>query len=360
MPVQFHDKLHPESLKNINYGFHTIEAGTSDNEHYQMATKDSSVQGTRNVNLFSAGLDPENPSKDLPENVAENIRRCFEELDNNDAKYRIFLTTQYSKGPFSTDNNPVIHNITPNSIDDALDISAQYMSESTMHEDLKAKLKALNIIVLPADAVIVSGFEQDVVSVCGASGDAHPVIMFDDEQAVGAYISGAHANIRSGVIHQTIDKMTTVGARESDINVVTGPGLGPDSYEFGPNAADLFGQDLNKPTFIRSVTDNQGNQKCLLNMPNIINQKATHAGIVQENILDMALDTYGCKLYDENGQAITDDQRKQLAKSSAVDTLFFGARRGTEILEGNNNPAAHSKIGRHGTGLCIGPKLRKN
>lgn len=230
MPFQFHEDADPTALSNIGYGFFTNEDGTSDGDYVVVG------QNTRNVNIFSPSqLDDSKtpkPGYDSAVKVGENINRCFNELlaGRDGVQHKLFMTTNYAKDGLKI---RVCENFQGIS---ALKEDAKVNLES-VGPDMAEKLTQLDISIIKADAIIVKGIAGHQIAVGGASGDAHPVIIYDDQNKIACYFSAAHVCIKAGVIEESLSRMLSLGANIENIRLIIGPGLGPNSYEFGANAA---------------------------------------------------------------------------------------------------------------------------
>ena len=199
---------------------------------------------------------------------------------------------------------------------------------------------------LKADALVVKGVHGHTVAVGGASADAHPIILIDDDNKVCAYLSGAHACLKAGVLEKTITRMVEMGAESSKISLIIGPGLGPRSYEFSVNAPKSF--DLSSDTFV-FVEDEEHQPKCLIDIEKLIHAKVSEL-INPNNIHNMHIDTMAVDLYE------SDNKRKQgikFADVSAQGPLFFSARRASIENHGENNAAFHNEVARHGAGFVL-------
>lgn len=223
--------------------------------------------------------------------------------------------------------------------------------ESTMREALAHS----DISVLKADALIFKGVPGENIAVLGASGDAHPIMMFDDENKIACYISGAHMTIKQGVLEQSFDRRLSLGANPNNIRLVIGPGLGNHSYEFGENAPEYF----QVPRALTPVVDTNGANKYLVDVHELVIGKL-EGRLSQENIFNIELDTMGFDLYDE----VIAGESKRLQRKTGISVselnesgpLFFGARR--TIMEKNNNltehnSAAYNTVGRHAAGFKL-------
>ena len=347
-------------LTNINYGFFSNEDGESDAGYLIKDKK------TRNVNIYSSeqamnsGFDPAN-------RVLANIQKCFQDLgaESNPHSHKFFMTSYYANNGKS---EPLI--ISCDNLEGLNQLKALGKENLTFETDdksdpnrlgleptMRAALKESDITVLRADALIFRGIPGESIAVLGASGDAHPIMLFDEENKIACYLSGAHASIKQGVLEKSVQKMISLGANPNAIRVVIGPGLGPKSYEFGENAPEYFG--LENSQALKPVQDISGNKKYLVNIHEIVRAKLKDK-IVPEHIFNLDIDTMAFELYVE-GQ---NDQRTALHRRATINfkelnengPLFFGARRG--IMEKNNdlmqhNPGTYNTIGRHGAGFMV-------
>lgn len=142
-----------------------------------------------------------------------------------------------------------------------------------------------------ADALIFKGIPGESIAVLGASGDAHPIMMYK----IACYISGAHMTLKQGVLGQSFDRMIVLGANPSNIRLAIGPGLGPKSYEFGENAPEYFSiPEEHIDRVLKPVLDTAGMKK----YKELISVKLI-GRLSPENIYNLELDTMGFDLYDE-------------------------------------------------------------
>ncbi|GGB04828.1 laccase domain protein [Brucella endophytica] len=159
--------------KGIVHGFFTRQGGVS--------------QGIYQGLNIGAG------SKDAPENVAENRRRVAETLG------------------VTPENLLTVHQIhSP----DVVTVTGPFAGERPKADAMVTNVPGLAIGALSAD--------------CG------PVLFADPEARV---IGSAHAGWRGaidGVLENTVEAMTRLGAKRSRIVAVLGPTIGPENYEVGP------------------------------------------------------------------------------------------------------------------------------
>lgn len=353
------------TLSKINYAFFTNENGCSDVGYLIDSQK------TRNVNIYSSEQPPEK-GFDPAERILANIQKCFEELsDGGEIRHKFFMTSYYANMGKSA---PRI--ISCDNLDYLNELKAQ-ASQNLYYEDqdktnpnrlglesvMRAAISSSDISVIRADALIFKGIPGESIAVLGASGDAHPIMMFDDENQIACYISGAHMTLKQGVLEQSFDKMIELGANPSRIRLVIGAGLGPKSYEFGENAPEYFAipeEHMNR--VLKPVSDTAGIKKFLIDIKELVCVKLM-GRLPAENIHDIGLDTMGFDLYDEVSEehGSTFLKRKttlnfeELKKSGL---LFFGARRGVmqqseDLMQ--QNSGAYNTVGRHGAGCYLKP-----
>ena len=344
MPYQFHEAVHPESLRNISYGFFTNEQGSSDGGYVVSGKK------TRNVNLFSP-QESDKPGYDPAGSVIGNLMSCFHELtagkENDPHTHKFLMTSNYGAG-----GARVLTCNTPVELTALKDLVTRESSGLTLHSAMQSELSRQNVHVVKADAMVFKGISGELIAVGGASGDAHPIILIDDANKVCAYISGAHAALKEGVIEKTIQAMLAAGAQHRDIHLLIGPGLGKDSYEFGLTKVD--GKDVTPEEYLNipedKVTKVQDPAKRLLDIEKIVAFKAM-GFIAPANIHNMDIDTMGFNLYEQGIRKST----VNFAELNQRWLLFFGARR--KMMEERGltaeNPGLHNTVGRHFAGITI-------
>lgn len=353
------------TLSKINYAFFTNEDGHSDAGYLIDGQK------TRNVNVYSSEQLP-GKGFDPAERVLANIQMCFRELGAGDeVKHKFFMTSYYANMGKSA---PLI--ISCDNLDYLYELKAQASHNLSCEDEdksnpnrlglepsMRAAIGNSDISVVRADALIFKGIPEESIAVLGASGDAHPIMMFDDENKIACYISGAHMTLKQGVLEQSFDRMIALGANPSNIRLVIGPGLGPKSYEFGENAPEYFSiQEERCARVFRPVLDTAGNIRYLIDIKELVSVKLI-GRLPPENIHNIELDTMGFDLYDEVSEEHGDTflKRKttinfeELNKSGS---LFFGARRSIMQQSGDlmqHNSGAYNTVGRHGAGFSLKP-----
>lgn len=346
------------ALNHINYAFFTNEHGQSEAGYLINGQK------TRNVNIYSSGQSEGN-GFDPANSVLANIQSCFEELgtQKDENTYKFFMTSYYAnmgKGQpliISCDNLTDLDKLKQQSADNLSYADEDKANPKNLGLDpaMRDAFANSDISVLKADALIFKGIPEKSVAVLGASGDAHPIMMFDDENKIACYISGSHMAIKQGVLEQSFDKMRTLGANPNNIRLVIGPGLGYHSYEFGENAPEYF----QVPRALTPVVDTHGANKFLVDIHQLVIGKL-EGRLSQENIFNIDLDTMGFDLYDKVVEGESETLQRKTAISFAElnesGPLFFGARR--TIMEKTNdlmknNSAAFNTVGRHAAGFKL-------
>ena len=224
-----------------------------------------------------------------------------------------------------------------------------------LNTEMREALHDSDISTVKADALIFQGISEHNIAVLGASGDAHPIMMFDEQTQIGCYIAGSHAALSKGVLERSFDKMVELGGNPQKIKLFIGPGLGPNSYEFGENAPEYFGI----PSAVKKVQDSAGKPKCLVDIEKLVIGKLENR-LPKENIVNTSLDTMGFDLYDEiNIDGVKTMQRKiniDFVELKESGPLFFGARREVMTMHDSiraENSGAFSKVGRHAAGFSL-------
>jgi copper oxidase (laccase) domain-containing protein len=347
MPYQFHEAADPHKLASTRYGFFTNENGHSEGSYVVVG------KPTRNVNPYSPAQEGE--AHDPAANVVENIESCFEELfaGRSGERHKLFMTTAYAKPA------PIIK-VCP-SLEELIALKEEarvYVrsDERPVHPSMADELLKNDISFIKADSIVVKGIEGHQIAVGGASGDAHPLVIYDDVAKVACYMSGAHACLSKGVLEESLKAMHSLGADPANIRLVIGPGLGAKSYEFGDDAGKYLGVS---PDCVTLVKDRTGVSKALLDIQKIIAFKAT--GLMDpKNILDMEVNTMGFDLYDQVGDDPANLERKESVHPGVLQgngNLFFSARRQVMQKEGAleaRNAGLHNTVGRHGAGIVMG------
>lgn len=353
-------------LRNMRYAFFTNEDGLSDGG-YLIDNK-----RTRNVNLFSSERKPTDIGFDPAARVVANILQCFFDLgaaEKDPKNHKFYLTSYYANEGksepliVSCDNLNDLNTLKQSAAKSLfLDIDDKSNPMRLgLEPEMRKAINSSDISVIRGDALIFKGIPGESIAVLGASGDAHPIMMFDDEKKIACYISGAHAAIKQGVLEKSFQRMVDLGATPAAIRVVIGPGLGPKSYEFGENAPTYFGT-----TSIEALTpvkDSTGAQKYLVDIHKLVIAKLKDK-ISADKIFNIDIDTTGFDLYTEVEVEVENEKHKVLQRRTKIDfnelnkngPLFFSARRG--IMEQNNdlmarNPGAYNSIGRHGAGFKL-------
>jgi copper oxidase (laccase) domain-containing protein len=344
MPFKFHKTIDPNRLQHTRYGFFTNEQGSSAGGYVVNG------EGTRNVNLYSP-QESDKPGYDPARSVVSNLMSCFHELtahrENDSRTHKFVMTSNYGAGGARI--------LTCNTLEElvALKQSAvRDLPNLALHSDIQAELSQQHVHAVKADAMVFKGIPGELIAAGGASGDAHPIILIDDANEVSAYISGAHAALREGVIEKTIQTMLAAGAQLANIQLLIGPGLGKNSYEFGSMKID--GRDVSLEEYLDvpadKVTKVQDPKKRLLDIEKIVAFKAM-GFLAPQNIHNMNIDTMGFDLY-EDGTRKSTVNFKELNKQGL---LFFGARR--KMMEERGltaeNPGLHNTVGRHFAGITL-------
>lgn len=322
--------------------------------------------GERNVNLFSVNHVSAMTFSDTPQAVATNITRCFEGLGAKLDHPKFFLTAQY-KGVFSE--------LTPETIEAHLESAQAYRTKQAPAPDTEASplhillslLAEQHIYVLPADGIIVKDFDTPIF-VAGAGGDAHPIIMYDEQEAVGAYLSGAHANISAGALESIIHILQPTPSRR----VVIGPGLGPDSYEFGENAADVFFKSMTitaperAACFRPAVRADQSNA-ILVNFAAVIRVRLSRVGIESTQMNDTRINTLGfsliadCDVHSQDRLLLIPEAVRQAKAKVAMEQAAYYSARGGTMARGQNPieraDQYYTEQGRHFAGVGMQPHL---
>ena len=351
-------------LKNARYGFFTNENGLSDGG-YLINNK-----ATRNINLFSSERKPTDLGFDPADRVLSNIQKCYTDLGApapGPKNHKFYLTSYYAN-----EGKSEPHIVSCDNLDDLIKLKQQAAENLFFDTDDKSNTKRLglepvmrealrqsDISVVRGDAIIFKKIPGQSIATLGASGDAHPIMMFDDEKGIACYISGAHAAIKQGVLEKSFDEMVKLGATPTSIRVVIGPGLGPKSYEFGENAPTYFGAAC--APALTPVKDTAGVQKYLVDIKKLVDAKLT-GKVTPDKIFNIDIDTTGFDLYTE--VEVEKDKPKVLTRRTKIDfkelnkngPLFFSARRG--VMEQNDdlmakNSGAYNTIGRHGAGNIL-------
>ena len=353
------------TLSKINYAFFTNEDGHSEAGYL------IDDQKTRNVNVYSSEQLP-GKGFDPAERILANIQMCFQELGAGDeVRHKFFMTSYYANMGKSA---PLI--ISCDNLDHLYELKTR-ASQNLSHEDedksnpnrlglepsMRAAIGKSDISVIRADALIFKGIPEESIAVLGASGDAHPIMMFDDENKIACYISGAHMTLKQGVLEQSFDRMINLGANSSNIRLAIGPGLGPKSYEFGENAPEYFSiPEEHIDRVLKPVFDTAGMKKYLIDIKELISVKLI-GRLSPENIYNLELDTMGFDLYDEVTEELgkTFLRRKTTINFEEINKsgpLFFGARRSIMQQSGDlmkHNAGAYNTVGRHGAGFSLKP-----
>ncbi len=209
------------------------------------------------------------------------------------------------------------------------------------------------IHVIKADAIIVKGVAEHVIAVGGVAADAHPLIIIDDENEVACYMAASHHALSANVMAQAIDNMLAMGAVRENIKLLIGPGLGPNSYEFGANAPNYFFKTGELVHGLRPVQNNKGETKYLVHIKKLIAGKLVNA-LNPEQILDLEIDTLGYDQYDQQDRRRDNVDFQAL---SAEGLCFFSARRdglSKDSTQALPNSAAYNEVARNLSGFALG------
>ncbi|MDF1678676.1 MAG: laccase domain-containing protein [Legionellaceae bacterium] len=344
------DALKP---RQINYAFFTNEDGHSDGGYLVGG------RNTRNVNLYSSEQPLEKGFDSVPR-VLGNIQQCYSELGATETTHKFFMTSYYANAGKSAprilacDNLEDLNQLKQRSQDNLFFESEDKSDPNRLglEPEMREALNSDSISVVRTDALIFKKIPGETVAVLGPAADAHPIMLFDDEAGIACYIAGAHAAIKQGVLELSVERMIALGANPERIQVAIGPGLGPNSYEFGPNAPEYFNVQPEDNAVQPILNEENEPTKYLISIKNLVSAKLKNH-VPAENIHDIELNTMGFDLY-VDGKRRTHVAREELDISYYC---FFSARRGiAEQSDGNlkaENPGAHSSIGRNGAGFII-------
>jgi copper oxidase (laccase) domain-containing protein len=343
VPFQYDQLFNPNTLRSARYGFFTNEQGNSSGGYVV------SGRPTRNVNLFSP-QDKEKVGFDPALSVIENVMACFKELtsDRQQRAHKFLMTSKYGK-----DGARVLLCRTQEEISALKRLAIDERVTLGLHVDMQEGLSQNDIYVVKADAMVFKGLPGELIACGGASGDAHPIILVDDENKVCAYVAGAHAALREGVVEKTIYAMLEAGAQPKKIHLLIGPGLGKYSYEFGMMRVE--DKDVTPEKYLNIPADKvtlvQDPQKRLIDIEKVVAFKAMGL-VAPENIHNMNVDTMGFDLYDAQGARKSTVSFQELNRNGA---LFFSARRTIMEREGLDayNPGLYNTVGRHFAGVEI-------
>ncbi len=339
-------ELPNENLQHLQYGFFTTERGHSTDGAYLI-----DGAGSRNVNLYSVGHNKP-LLVDSSDNVAQNIADCINEFPvSTDKHYTFYMTSNYA-----AQGTPVVKLIDENTF-----VNWQGKHDADIPPSLQERTELLQMLsqreisVLLADAVVLSHIPDWNVVLGGPSADAHPIILMDDVNRVCAYIAGSHKALQVGVITATIAQMVQQGADVNQIQVAIGPGLGPNSYEFGDDAPSYFAPlGLDPASFLTQVTNNKGETKFLVNAAELVKGACQQMGVRPEQVYDLGIDTMMYDLYetDEKGTKRRRDQ-VNFSELNQQGLLFFGARRQVQEDYGKADSSLHNTVGRHFAGVML-------
>lgn len=346
MPYQMHDDLRSdEKLKNIDYGFFTVEDGSSSNGGYMMQGR-----GTRNVNPYAPHLELGSVGYDSHENVVANLVSCVKELGidpNNPKNHCFFLTSNYA-GMTIKKEDPnfdrlfgkllikVINN------ENILEKYQEALLESRQilkTDDYFEKFTKNNMVLTKADAIVLTNISREDVNdifVGGFSADAHPIILLDDDNKVCAYVAATHHVLACQGIQQIIEEMVKNGSDINKIKIIIGPGLGKHSYEMpsivahtGQTIHDYFkvdsGAEYDDKQILSPVLNEKGEKRYLVDIKELVSLQATRIGLMTDNIFDMEIDTTGYDLY-----TVTADEgklKKVDKEPEGIQFLYNSARR---------------------------------
>lgn len=350
MPTQDNMFTIPEVLlSNIRYAFFTNERGES--QTYLLGG-----EPTRNINLYSSAQKPD-AGFDPADRVLANIQKCFTELGATDETHQFVVSTNYANMGKSA---PLI--MSCSNVDEIAALKSLAFNnlqdlglEGTMHDAIAHS----TISVIKADALIFKGVPGESIAVLGASGDAHPIMMFDDNNQIACYIAGAHTALKQGVLAQSFDRMIALGANQDNIRLVIGPGLGPRSYEFGDNAPAYFNLREYTAEVLTPVLDTHGNQKYLVNIEALVCVQLRDK-LDPQYIYNIDIDTMAFDLYDEGEENGTSVLKRKITidfeELNEKGPLFSGARRFIMSASGDlrrENSSAFSQVPRNGTGFFM-------
>jgi polyphenol oxidase len=138
-------------------------------------------------------------------------------------------------------------------------------------------IDAANTTCLP-DADASFSTQKNVVCVT-MTADCLPVLLCDN---AGTVVAAVHAGWRSlcdGVIETTLNQMP---AKPQDIMAWLGPAIGPNAFEVGAEVrAQFIAKDAQAESAFRPNSDHESNQKYLVNLYQIANQRLNNLGVTR-------------------------------------------------------------------------------
>lgn len=160
----------------------------------------------------------------------------------------------------------------------------------TVHQEHTADVVTVSVPWAAEDAPIADGIVTDKPGIALAilAADCTPVLLADP---VARVIAAAHAGWKGaigGVVENTVDAMTTLGATRNNILAAIGPCIGAASYEVGPEfSARFIEKDReNEKYFNTSVNDGHS----YFDIGGFVKDRAIAAGIASVDRIDT--DTY--------------------------------------------------------------------
>ncbi len=115
----------------------------------------------------------------------------------------------------------------------------------TVHQEHTADVITVSKAWTHGNAPVADGLVTKVpgIAIAVLAADCTPVLFAAPEAGI---IGAAHAGWKgaiSGIVENTVDAMTQLGAKRDQIIAAVGPCIGPNSYEVGPEFHDRFLSD---------------------------------------------------------------------------------------------------------------------
>lgn len=104
-------------------------------------------------------------------------------------------------------------------------------------EVLQVDKNAGSEVRLTGDAIIT---EQTGLALGLCIADCAPIIMADKQKRLIGIIHAGWRGLAAGIIDNAIGKIRKAGIKPNELVVAIGPSIGPESFEFGPEAKDIF------------------------------------------------------------------------------------------------------------------------
>jgi YfiH family protein len=131
-------------------------------------------------------------------------------------------------------------------------------------------------------------------ALCIATADCVPLFVFDQRRKTIAGVHAGWRGVANQIIPKTLQKMVAMGSAISDVQIFIGPHIQKKSFEVQNDVRDqlLSTVSLTKASASETMVSALSEHKSLVDINLITHQQLHLAGVREENIFDLHLDTF--------------------------------------------------------------------